>query len=186
MREVGEFILKQEGRFKNGQLRVYPLPPGDGGGTYEVAGINDRYHPRMAARLKSLIESGQHETAYHEAVAYIYDYVKGVESYRLSKPVTAFLMDCQFNRGPRGAALILQQALKQAGVYFGELDGKVGQGTQVAARGMDDTELILRLLLSRAWYERAHARRDESSPFWRGLNNRWVEAAKFSLNLQHK
>ena len=45
-------------RDAKGRLQVYKLPAGDGGGTYEVAGINDRYHPVEAAHLAQLVKAG--------------------------------------------------------------------------------------------------------------------------------
>ena len=48
---------------KAGNVAVYQLPSGDGGGTFEVAGINDRYHPGEAARLASLPPEQRAEAA---------------------------------------------------------------------------------------------------------------------------
>jgi hypothetical protein len=50
-------------RDKQGNLRVYNLPAADGGGSYEVAGINDRYHPEAASKLKQLIGDGKQQEA---------------------------------------------------------------------------------------------------------------------------
>jgi hypothetical protein len=38
-------------RDKKGNLSVYALPAGDMGGDYEVAGINDRYHPEAFRKI---------------------------------------------------------------------------------------------------------------------------------------
>ncbi|NDD57299.1 MAG: hypothetical protein EBZ44_06235, partial [Verrucomicrobia bacterium] len=47
--------VKWEGRTdRQGNLVVYNLPSGDEGGTYEVAGINDKFHPGEARRLANL------------------------------------------------------------------------------------------------------------------------------------
>lgn len=43
-----------------GHLKVYHLPPSDGGGRYEVAGINERFHKTECDELVRLIESGIH------------------------------------------------------------------------------------------------------------------------------
>ena len=45
---IVDFEARRDAR---GRLAVYRLPAGDGGGSYEVAGINDRYHPTEAAHL---------------------------------------------------------------------------------------------------------------------------------------
>ncbi|MBA3649888.1 MAG: hypothetical protein H0W66_00015 [Chthoniobacterales bacterium] len=61
---MAESIVQFEGRRDpQGHLRVYILPAGDGGGRYEVAGINDRYHPQEAAKLKALIDAGRYDEA---------------------------------------------------------------------------------------------------------------------------
>jgi hypothetical protein len=39
---------------KQGNLAVYKLPSGDMGGNFEVAGINDRYHPEAFKAISSL------------------------------------------------------------------------------------------------------------------------------------
>ncbi|MBB4379745.1 hypothetical protein SAMN05216573_11638 [Bradyrhizobium sp. Rc3b] len=43
-------------RDKQGRLTIYRLPADDGGGAYEVAGINERFHPEEARMLADLIE----------------------------------------------------------------------------------------------------------------------------------
>jgi hypothetical protein len=55
-------------RDKKGHLRVYKLPPRDGGGRYEVAGINERFNKAVADRLVDLIETGDY-------IAGIFDHV---------------------------------------------------------------------------------------------------------------
>jgi hypothetical protein len=58
-------------RDSQGRLTVAPLPPGDRGGSYEVAGINDRFDPAMVPRLAYLVRSGQAPQAEVEARNYI-------------------------------------------------------------------------------------------------------------------
>ena len=44
--QMARAIVAFEARFDHyGHLSIYRLPPDDGGGLYEVAGINDRYNP---------------------------------------------------------------------------------------------------------------------------------------------
>ena len=50
-------------RDKQGRIAIYKLPPGDGGGAFEVAGICDRYHPHEAEQLAQLIRDGKHAEA---------------------------------------------------------------------------------------------------------------------------
>ena len=181
---IAEFILRKEARFDQaGRLIVYPLPKGDGGGTFEVAGINDRYHPKMASKLAHYINSGRHETARKEAVDYLVDYTAKVAAWHADIRVEAFLRDCCFNRGAGGAAAILQHSLTVAKVYGGAQDRIVGPMTRAAAAELAAEDLLPRLLLSRQWYERYVAKRSEKSVFWSGLSNRWVDVFQFALGI---
>jgi len=182
-REIGEFIVKKEGRFKDGKLSYYELPRGDGGGSYEVAGINVKYHPSKARQLKSLIVQGKADQAYDEAVRYIIEYTRRVADWHPDVRVQCYLRDMAFNRGPTGCAKILQHALKTAQTYTGLVDGDVGPNTKAAAAKHSAEDLLLRLVLSRQWYEREHAGRDEGSRFWPGLVNRWIDAVQTCLEI---
>jgi lysozyme family protein len=184
---MGKAIVEFEGRYKDGKLQWYKLPPGDGGGDYEVAGINERYHPAKADRLKRLIDDGQHEQAEAEAAAYIEKYTQGVlgffpspEAASANPPIEFVLRDTAFNRGMKGAATVLQLAL---GIE--QIDGRVGPMTQREfARQLEQpgAAAVLRALTAaREQYERnvfawKTSSRDESSKFWRGLSNRWAKA----------
>lgn len=180
--EIGRFLLEHEGRLDaHGELAVYPLPEGDGGGTYEVAGINDRYHPEMAAKLRALIERGEQVAAKAAAIAYMLEYTRRVAPWHGDPRVTAYLRDLCFNRGPSGAAEIFQRALAGAGSYRGRIDRKVGPMTRAAAARHGASDLVLRLAVWRVWYERE--RRDETSRFWDGLVNRWVDIAQLCLGV---
>lgn len=172
---MASIILEFEARRDtDGDLAVYKLPSGDGGGTFEVAGINDRYHPREAHTLAWLIEHQLADVAERFAVLIILEYTQVVCTWNDNLPLGTefYLRDCVFNRGPRGAAMILQRAL---GVRY---DGVVGPITKAAletAAG-NPLELAHKLDGAREWYERAFAHRDESSKFWNGLVNRWSKA----------
>ncbi|NEQ22489.1 MAG: hypothetical protein F6K28_25560 [Microcoleus sp. SIO2G3] len=179
LRIASQILDWEARRDSQGRLRVYKLPPGDGGGTYEVAGINDRYHPVEARRLKELIEQGRYKEAEDYASAYIAAYTNGVVQWTTVTSVEAFLRDSCFNRGFVGAAKIFQIAL---GV---EVDGDVGPITLKAARKSEaqPRKLLQSLREAREKYERTWIGRDESSRFWQGLVNRWNKALKFSLSL---
>jgi lysozyme family protein len=77
------------------------------------------------------------------------------------------LRDMAFNRGPTGAVKILQDALGLPA------DGIAGPKTKEALHEAehDPVQLLANLRASRERYERRT--RDESSPFWKGLSNRW-------------
>lgn len=169
--EIGQWILNREARRdKQGHLLIYPLPPGDGGGAFEVAGINDRYHPDAAKKLLHLLMQGKYSEAEVFARDYILAYTKEAAKWASSWRTELVFRDMYFNRGPGGVAKIIQKAV---GV---KVDGVVGPITRaaIAAAEADDLFAFLRdLRVSREWYERTHAHRNEGSKFWKGLVNRW-------------
>lgn len=162
---MGRKILQYEARFVNGKLAVYYLPANDGGGTYEVAGINDRYHPQKAARLKSLIEAGKHEQAEREAIDYYLDYSKAATGWTTAAGPEFMLRNAIVNRGPTGAARILQRAVRV------DDDGEIGPTTRAAIAKYSPDDLMLKLRLAREDYERGVV--GYRANFWRGLINRW-------------
>lgn len=170
-------IVDFEARRKNGKIIVYKLPRGDGGGEYEVAGINNKHHPEQAAKLRALIEANKHDQAERLAALYIADYTESAARWTSVPAVEFFLRDSAFNRGPGGAAQIAQIAL---GV---PVDGLVGPVTRAAIeiRERDAAGFLVQLRNAREDYERR--KRDESSPFWNGLVNRWEKALAFARTL---
>lgn len=170
-RKIVDFEARRD---RNGKIAVYELPSGDGGGSYEVAGINQRYHPAQAAKLRELIREGKQDEAEDLAAQYIADYTDLVAGWTTVPSVEAFLRDSAFNRGPGGAAKILQIAL---GV---ETDGRVGPITIEALRKaeQDPESLLEALRKARETYElRVVGRRPK---FWNGLVNRWNKALSFA------
>ena len=174
--DMAGFILDSEARRdKQGNLRIYNLPAADGGGSYEVAGINDRYHPEAASKLKQLIGDGKQWEAEEYIKAYLLDYTNVVADWTRNAAVEAFLRDTAFNRGPKGALRILQIAL---GVPD---DGKWGPITQAAMGKNTTTELLDKLRKARETYElRVAPPVGARKQFWTGLQNRWDNALKFS------
>jgi Predicted Peptidoglycan domain len=154
-------------RDAQGHLKVYRLPVGDGGGEREVAGINDRYHPEVLNRIEQLLAEGKYTEAEDVAAEHIMRYTDPVAMLSQVPAIQFALRDMAFNRGPTGAVKILQDALGLPA------DGIVGPKTSEALRiAEDDPERLLRdLRAARERYERRT--RDESSPFWKGLSNRW-------------
>jgi hypothetical protein len=184
---MGKAIVEFEGRYKDGKLQMYKLPAGDGGGEWECAGINSKYHPQECAKLRGLIEGGAYQEAEHEAARYIEEYTRGLVSFFPSpqsaeeNPAIEFVLrDTAFNRGIKGAATVLQLALGMS-----EIDGLCGPMThREFARQLVEpgpAEVLVNLTKARETYERnVYAwkpnARDESSRFWKGLSNRWVKA----------
>jgi len=169
--EIVQHIVNAEAqRDDDGHLRVYSLPSVDGGGRYEVAGINERYHADMLRQLRRMIDAGDHQLAEAEAVAYIADYTDRYALRAKTGAIRYLLRDMTWNRGWTGAARILQIAL---GVPE---DGLFGPQTHAALGRAERRphKLIGALRVAREIYERR--RRDEDSRFWRGLVRRWNTA----------
>ena len=176
--DMSRFIVSVEARRdRNGNLRVYKLPAADGGGTYEIAGINDRFHPQAAAHLKRLIEEGRHKAAEEYIVDYLLSYTDIVTKWTQHPAIEAFLRDCVFNRGPKGALRIFQIAL---GVID---DGNFGPKTRAAlSEALKQPVALLRnLRRAREAYERKVAPPvGARAKFWQGLVNRWNKSYDFA------
>jgi lysozyme family protein len=91
--------------------------------------------------------------------------------------IESYLRDSAFNRGPGGAAKILQIAL---GV---KVDGGVGPETLGALRKAekDPAKLLAKLRVAREQYELRVAGRREK--FWKGLVNRWDDSLAFASSV---
>ena len=172
-RMAHEIVDFEARRDANGNLSVYKLPPGDGGGTFEVAGINDRYHPQEAAALAKLIKGGFYAQAELSAARIVASYTDVVDPWSDAYDIEFYLRDCCFNRGPKGAARILQRSLGVAD------DGIVGPKTMKAMYAQvaeDRPALLAKPRRAREQYERDVVGRNEHNIFWKGLVNRWNNA----------
>lgn len=108
---IADSIFNSEARLdSSGNLKVYGLPRNDGGGSYEIAGINDRYHPQAASTLKNMIDSGQNEQAKQYAKDYIMDYTKSANKLSSNAGTEYALRDITFNRGAGGANWMAKRA----------------------------------------------------------------------------
>lgn len=173
---MGQLILNYEAggyRDSSGHIQLHRPPANDGGGSYEYAGINVRYHPEQAKKLKALVEAGEHDLAEASAIEYILSYTDKVAGWTTNAGVEFSLRDCAFNRGPTGAAIILQLAL---GV---EDDGIVGPETREALSKHQPVDLIRKIRAAREQYELRVAGKREN--MWKGLNNRWNNCEKDSI-----
>lgn len=186
---MARWILNVEARRDaKGQLKIYRLPKGDGGGTYEVAGLNDRYHPEAAAHAAALIKAGRHDDAERYVTSIIAEYTDPAARWILMIPaVEFFVRDCIWNRGPRGAAKILQISLELAGIHPSHVDGWVGDETLKAiwiAHGWDRSSWVRKLRAAREAYERRVAPPvGERAKFWKGLISRFDAAEEAALSM---
>jgi peptidoglycan hydrolase-like protein with peptidoglycan-binding domain len=163
-------IVQFEARRENGHLAIYELPKEDGGGKYEVAGINERYNKPTVDALVGLLKQQRYAEAEALAVDFIAQDTDRVGSWTRIPSVEFYLRDCCFNRGFGGAARILQRSLKL------EDDGAVGPQTReaVALAEQNPAALLSALRKARQAYEKDVVGYREK--FWKGLVNRWDKA----------
>lgn len=183
-RKMGLAIVDFEARRdKNGHLAVYSMPAGDGGGEYEIAGINNGYHPGKARQLRNLIEAGQHAQAEREAADYIVEYTNPVASWLegMGAAPEFYLRDTCFNAGPGGSARVLQMAVGTT------VDGKVGPKTRDALaryfRQHGSRGLLNALHAARWKYMEGKASNPSKKQFWKGWQNRMNNALKVAITI---
>jgi hypothetical protein len=129
--------VEWEGRKdKQGNLAVYKLPSGDMGGSYEVAGINDRYHPEAFKAISSLPPQERASAA----AEYIQGYTAPLVE-RLPQALQPFTQDMAFNRGLGGATKYLQQGLNTLGMSV-KVDGGMGPKTLEAINQVNPRALM--------------------------------------------
>jgi len=134
---AGMKTVDWEGRKdKDGNLVVYKLPAGDMGGSYEVAGINDRYHPEAFKRISALPPQERAKAA----AEYIQGYTAPLVS-KLPQAIQPFAQDLAFNRGLGGATKYIQQGLNALGQNV-VVDGGMGPKTLQAINQVDAKSLM--------------------------------------------
>jgi len=129
--------VEWEGRKdKQGNLAVYKLPSGDMGGNYEVAGINDRYHPEAFKAISSLPAQERAKAA----AEYIQGYTSPLVE-KLPQALQPFTQDLAFNRGLGGATKYIQQGLNALGQKVA-VDGGMGPKTLQAINQVEPRSLM--------------------------------------------
>ena len=129
--------VEWEGRKdKQGNLAVYKLPSGDMGGNFEVAGINDRYHPEAFKAISTLPAQDRAKAA----AEYIQGYTAPLVE-RLPQALQPFTQDLAFNRGLGGATKYIQQGLNTLGQKVA-VDGGLGPKTLAAINQVEPRALM--------------------------------------------
>jgi hypothetical protein len=129
--------VEWEGRKdKQGNLSVYKLPTGDMGGNFEVAGINDRYHPEAFKAISSLPAQERAKAA----AEYIQGYTAPLVE-KLPQALQPFTQDLAFNRGLGGATKYIQQGLNTLGQRVA-VDGGLGPKTLAAINQVEPRALM--------------------------------------------
>lgn len=174
-------------RNKQGRLVVYKLPPNDGGGRFEVAGINERYNPVECAHLIELLEAKRFDEAEVYAQEVIARDTDAAEKWHTDPGVQFFLRDSIFNRGVHGAARILQWAVGLKGKNKDGIvqdDGIIGPKSRAAIDAVKPAVLLHDLRAARESYE--HNVVGYRANFWEGLVHRWdnalIVAQKMDVN----
>jgi hypothetical protein len=121
---------------RQGNVQVYKLPAGDMGGNFEVAGINDKYHPDAFKRISSLPAQERAQAA----AQYVKEYTSPFVS-KLPQAVQPFAQDLAFNRGMGGATKYIQQGLNTLGQKVA-VDGGLGPKTLQAINQVDPKALM--------------------------------------------
>jgi uncharacterized protein (TIGR02594 family) len=167
-------------RDSKGNLMVYNLPANDGGGAFEVAGINEKYDREMAYRLRDLVNAGKYQEAELLATNYIASNTDNAAKYTKVPAIESYSRDILFNRGEGGLRKTLQHALSV------EVDGQWGPistSAMTIAETQDPAHLLANMRDAREWYERNVV--GYRANFWQGLTNRWNKslavAKTFSL-----
>lgn len=164
-----DFIFNSEARRdKSGRLQIYNPPSGDGGGSFEVAGITARYQPKEAKHLKSLIEAGKNE----EAEAYAKDFyrkrAKPFTKYASNEGLKLQLADTVHHRGEGGLRSILRRATGLKTKDYSELINTLD----------NDPKALDKFNRARVDYEMEEVDRGRASrqKFRKGLLNRFKNA----------
>lgn len=121
---------------RQGNVQVYKLPAGDMGGNFEVAGINDKYHPDAFKRISSLPAQERAQAA----AQYVKEYTSPFVS-KLPQAVQPFAQDLAFNRGLGGATKYIQQGLNTLGQKVA-VDGGLGPKTLQAINQVEPKALM--------------------------------------------
>jgi len=119
-----------------GYPAIYKLPSGDMGGNFEVAGINDRYHPEAYKTISALPPQERAKAA----AEYIQGYTAPLVE-RLPQALQPFTQDLAFNRGLGGATKYIQQGLNTLGQKVA-VDGGLGPKTLAAINQVEPRALM--------------------------------------------
>lgn len=114
-------------------LRVMRLPEGDGGGTYEIAGICDGIEPKVFNAIKIELEAGNRVKAWDMCIDYV---EKKTHNGRVWSPenlaIEFFLRDTVFNMGDGGCVNVMQRTINHYGESKVVVDGAWGPKTKKA------------------------------------------------------
>ena len=178
-----DFIYNSEKQVDaNGNLKVYNLHPSDGGGAYEIAGINVEYHPEEARALRALVEQGQYQQAEARVKAYYLSYTNKMGAQSVingNQGVDYAIRDAGFNRGMGGAFWMAKFA---AGLPTSQRPPNAEERkTILEAQTKDPVGFLNKFRTAGETYEKNVVGYREK--FWKGLTKRWNDRLQNSLAL---
>lgn len=164
-------------------LRVTPLPSGDGGGKWEIAGICDGIEPEMFKAIKKELDQGNRDTAWTMCLDYVIENTDSAVTFgKTGVGVEFMLRDIIFNMGKGGCIKVMQS---RVGV---KVDGAFGPITRKAwmdyINKTSEVNVIKELDDScrQRYYNIAKAN-PVKKKFLKGWMNRCDEREKFALKL---
>lgn len=164
-------------------LRVTPLPSGDGGGKWEIAGICDGIEPEVFKAIKEKLDQGDRESAWTMCLNYVIMDTDSAKTFGNAGPGSEFMLrDIIFNMGKGGCVKVMQALV---GV---RADGAFGPNTEKAwdtyRNKNSDKEMIAGLdQYCRDRYYRIVSANPVKKKFLKGWMNRCDERKKFALKL---
>lgn len=174
-------------------LRVTRLPSGDGGGTWEIAGICDGIEPDVFNRIKALLDKGLREEAWEECLSYVLESTATIASYlpNYGFGYEFMVRDLAFNMGNAGAIKVIQSMFNRESFDEIAVDGKWGIKTQTALLGLtaclpEDYTIGALDRAARARYESIVKANPIKKKFLKGWLNRCAERVKFAETIMSR
>jgi lysozyme family protein len=161
-----EIIMGYEGHATEPKIFIAP------DGNPEISGITRVDHPVEYAKLAALLAGGKKKELREEVIRYYDEYTDPAQNWTDQAGPEFFLRDCVLNRGPTGAAEILQMALGLG------IDHRIGPTTREALAKLDPNVAIDKLRDARERYEdKKYGKASRMAKGqWVGLLNRWNKA----------
>ena len=181
-------IINNEARFdKRGNLTIYKLPEGDGGGEYEIAGINQKNHSQEFNKLAGMLQEGRHQEAKEEAANYIDRKTSRVgellqNSGVQNDGIDYLLRDMCFNGGESFPARVIHRSL---GIPDSKsFNGNTGEAISAYLQDHSEEELLAALKQGRDnLYRSIAANNPEKKKFLRGWLNRSASSYKEAMQM---
>lgn len=183
-KNIYNIMLSQEvRRDSKGRPIVYSLPKEDGGGSFEVAGLNEKYNKEEATVLRQMIQTGVPTPIIEGYIRSVYkqktQYGANLIPPSSSQGLELFVRDCALNHSPKGVNTILAAAV---GTYAADPALPAAVQTYISRYG--EAALLRNLSKARAsYYENLISADSKKEIFRKGWanRNRNITNAAYSL-----